>query len=188
MGNHEIEFGRKQIFYLAIITLILAIFALVVPGCTSTSNQPNILVTTSGTPSTVLPARGTITLTPTTQGIIWSQGTPEQIRDQVVASSPFDDTTLGIANRAYAVTETLCKQGFRARTVTFRLFMPGKSVAEEFRAVTVVEHNGVYEYLCPYSNTPAYPLGNSDNPIPSEEAMAGTQLYEGTEYFSEYCS
>jgi len=178
-----------------ILIAVFAVIAFVVAGiavsyyATHAGQPTSAQVSTSSGPGSPAgpPAPVTTTPVPTATQITVVPQTTEQIRDAVIASSPDDKTAVGIAKRADAVTNALCKQGFKAKTVIFRLYIPGKSIAEETRAGTVVEQNGEHEYLSSVPNTPAYPLGKSDNPIPNQVAQEGYPLYEGAEDLGKYC-
>jgi len=186
-GPTEMGHPDKGIYvqkrYIVAGIIALAIVIALALGFFGQTGQLSTQTATSGGGSPAGPAGLAATPTPTiTQAIIAPWTTPEQIRDSVLISNPTDNTWLGVARRASNVTAALCQQGFKARTVTFRLVPPSL-----FRAVTVVKYKEGYIYLYPEPNTPAVFLGSSDNPIPKEEELTGVKLYTGTDFFGDYC-
>lgn len=157
------------------------IVAAILAGCTG--NKQTLAATTT----TVTPVEKVTTVQTPAFPI---SATPEAMRDYAVITSP-TNTPSGIKyETAEATMKALCSRGYRARMVIFRFFIPGGTFDEQYRFLVVVEwppSSGNYEFLRPEANTPAVPLGTSDNPIPTEEKIVGAPLSKGESDFGLYC-
>jgi len=186
----KVPFYIKKRFLIAglvIMVFVASAFGLIDPfGLFKGASQSAAQTATSGGGSPAGPAAPAPTETPMPTAKL--PATPEQIRDLAISSTSADADMRHTFLRAENVTKAFCQYGFKARTVTFRLFLPtAKSIDETFRAVTVVEYNGGYIYLHPDFNTPTISLGTSNNPIPKEEELRGAKLDKGTDDFGKYC-